>query len=136
MEIPDAIQRQFDATAVNRHLGFRLLQSGGQCGIVEMEPGDEHLQEKGIVHGGLLSALADTAAVYALFPDLLDGQSMTSIEFKVNFLRPVTRDGGCIRATSGVIQRGRRIGVCEVDVVQAGKAVARGTFTYLFFGVE
>jgi uncharacterized protein (TIGR00369 family) len=58
---------------------------------------------------------------------------LTSIEFKVNFLRPATADGGDVTATSRVIRAGRQIGTCEVTVAQDEQEVARGLFTYLFF---
>lgn len=58
---------------------------------------------------------------------------MTGVELKMNFLRPALADRGELRARSRVVQRGRRIGVCQVEVSQADRPVALGTFTYLFF---
>jgi uncharacterized protein (TIGR00369 family) len=46
----------------------------------------EFAQEYGVVHGGILAALADTAAVYLTLPHLTDAEGMTSIDFKGNFL--------------------------------------------------
>lgn len=122
----------FDGVPVNRHLGFRLTQCKSGTATVEMQVRAEHLQEEGVLHGGLLTTLADTAAVYALMPDLAPDGAMTSIEFKMNFLRPAKLDRGILRATSRVVRRGRKIAVCDVDVQQAAVQVATGTFTYLF----
>jgi uncharacterized protein (TIGR00369 family) len=89
------------------------------------------LQEYGIVQGGIFSALADMAAVYLLIPEAMDRGHVNGIEFKMNFLRPATRDGGELAAIATPLKIGRRIAVCSVDVVQGDRLVARGTFTYL-----
>ncbi len=73
--------------------------------------------------------------MYAVHPYLPDGLTMTSIEFKLNFLRPATVGGGPLVATARVVRRGRRVAVCDVDVWQDGEAVATGLFTYLLFEV-
>ena len=73
-----------------------------------------------------------TAAVYALRPGLPSGHIMTSIEFKLNFLSPARADKGTLVARARVVRQGRRVGVCDVDVEQAGVVVAKGLFTYLF----
>ena len=93
-------------------------------------------QEAGVVHGGVLSTLADTAAVYTLFPYLEEGESMTSIEFKMNFLRPALIDGGSVTARANLVRRGSRIALCEVDVFQARRLVGKGLFTYMILGAE
>jgi uncharacterized protein (TIGR00369 family) len=91
------------------------------------------LQETGIVHGALVAALADTAAVYLVLPDLPEGHTMASIEFKVNFLRPGLAGAGDIEARSRLVQRGSRVVVCDVDVVQRRRLIAKALFTYLIF---
>ena len=122
----------FDRTPINRHLGFRLVEAGSGSATVEMEARPEYAQEEGVVHGGILTALADTAAVYALLPDLPRDRTVTSIEFKVNFLRPAKPTGGVLQAKSRIVRRGRTIAVCDVEVHQNAVHVATGTFTYLY----
>ena len=100
---------------------------------MSMPAGPSFLQETGIVHGALVAALADTAAVYLTLPDLPEGQTMASIEFNVNFLRPGLPGAGDIVARSRLVQRGRRVVVCEVDVVQRRQRIAKALFTYLIF---
>ena len=92
-----------------------------------------YVQEEGIVHGGIISTLADTTAVYAILPALPHDMGMTSIEFKINFLRPVLVDGGDLQATANVVKRGRTIALVDVDVLQQEQLVAKGLFTYLMF---
>ena len=122
----------FADVPINRLLGFELRSSSPEGATVAFTPRADFAQEYGVTHGGLLAALADTAAVYALHPFLEPGERMTSIEFKVNFLAPATAAGGEVVAISSVIRRGRTVAVVKADVTQAGKAVAVGLFTYIF----
>ena len=96
-----------------------------------MQIRDDYVQEEGVVQGGIISALADTTAVYIFYPDLHDDQSLTGIEFKMNFLRPALPGEGDLRAVAKLVRRGRRVGLCEVDVFQGQRHIARGLFTYL-----
>lgn len=121
----------FAETPINQFLGLQLVQSNAEGGKVAL-PDCAHLtQEGGVVHGGILSALADTAAVYAVIPHLADGASMTSIEFKMNFFRPGRAGGGELVATAKILKAGRTVNVCESKVMQGEKELAHGVFTYL-----
>lgn len=86
--VDTSVEQAFQASPVNRRLGLRLLDQSGDAATVSAPAAPDFEQETGVIHGGILSTLADTACVYALVPGLSEGQSMTSIEFKVNFLRP------------------------------------------------
>jgi uncharacterized protein (TIGR00369 family) len=83
-----------------------------------------------LVHGGAIAGLIDTAATAAVWSgaDLTQSQRGTTVGFTVNFLAGAR---GCdLLATAQVIQRGRTICVCEVQVEGDGKAVARALVTY------
>lgn len=121
----------FSRTAVNRFLHSRLLLHTKDRVEVQMEAKPEFGQEYGIVQGGIISALADTAAVYLLLPGAMDRGSVNGIEFKMNFLRPAMTDGSDLTAIATPVKIGRRIAVCSVDVMQKDRMVAQGTFTYL-----
>ncbi|MCI0612637.1 PaaI family thioesterase [bacterium] len=127
------MQESFYKVPINQHLGFRLISRSPESASITMEPSSEFIQEEGIIHGAILTALADTAAVYTFHPDLSPDMTMTSIEFKVNFFSPALIDGGAITARSSVIRKGRKIGVCDVDVMQGNRHIAKGLFTYLFY---
>jgi uncharacterized protein (TIGR00369 family) len=130
---PDAdLTRSFGAVPINDHFRFRLEASSLEQAAVSLEPRAAFRQETGVVHGGVLATLADTAAVYLFFPFLPAGGSMASIEFKLNFLAPAAVDGERLLARARVVRRGTRVGVCEVEVSQAERLVAKGLFTYLF----
>ena len=123
---------EFSNVSVNRELGFQLLGSSDGVCRVSMPATARHLQGEGRIQGGILAALADTAAVYLLLPRLGEHQTCTSIEFKLNFLGPARAGAGDLVATGRVKKQGRTVAVCTVDVEQAGAAIATGLFTYLF----
>jgi len=122
----------FASVPFNRHFDWTLARCDDAGAAVEMAPRPEYLQEGSVVHGGLLSALADTAAAYALMPTLAADRTMTGVEFKMNFLRPATLGGGTLRASGRVVRRGRSLAVCEVRVAQGESEVALGLFTFLY----
>lgn len=123
----------FQEVPINKFLRYKLVSHGAGEAVVSMEARPEFLQEEGLVQGGILSAIADTAAVYTFLPDLDEAQNMTSIEFKVNFLKPAVPGRGPIVARAKVVQRGRKVGVCDVEVSQGESLVLKGLFTYMFY---
>lgn len=122
---------RFTDAPVNRLFGFELLDIDARGASVAFRPRAEHAQEYGVVHGGILSALADTAAVYTILPGLKPGERMTSIEFKVNFLAGATTGGGEVVATARLVRKGRTVAVVSADVHQGQVHVATGLFTYI-----
>ncbi len=127
-EVRDA----FGEVPINRHLGFILQERSAERTVVSLDLQREFVQETGVVHGGVIATLADTAAVYLFMPDLDPDEHMTSVEFKLNFLRAVDPERGPLVAVSSPIRRGSRIGVADVSVSQGERVVAHGLFTYLF----
>ena len=122
---------RFATTPVNRLFGFELVDLDARGASVAFRPRPEHAQEYGVVHGGILSALADTAAVYTVLPGLKPGERMTSIEFKLNVLAGATPDGGEVVASARLVRKGRTIVVVSADVHQGQVHVATGLFTYI-----
>ena len=126
------VKEFFAAIPVNRFLGFKLiLCEDGRC-IMKMPAREEFRQEGGVVQGGIVAAFADTASAYAFVSSLGEGETMTGVEFKVNFLEAARLDAGQLEATATVVRRGRQWGVAEVRVAQGGKTILTGLFTYLF----
>lgn len=122
---------RFAATACNRWLGLRLVSRSRARVVVEMPVRAEFVQEEGVVQGGILTALADTTAVWLVWPDLDAKTGMTGIEGSMRFLAPALANGGVLVATATPLRVGRTIAVCETLVQQDGRDVAKGTFTFL-----
>ena len=109
-------------------VGFRMLSYGEGEARFEMEAGRRHHNPMGTVHGGILCTLADSAMGMAFASTLGEGESFTSLEVKINFLRPVF--DGKLFAEGKVVHRGRTMGLVECDVTtEDGKLVARAVST-------
>jgi len=88
----------------------------------------------GMVHGGLVCTLLDTATGCALHSTLPDGVGYTSVEIKVNYLKAVTVASGPLTAVGTVVKAGSRIGFAEAAATDAsGALVATATSTLLIF---
>ena len=96
--------------------------------MVALEAGEKHANPMGRVHGGVISALADAAMGTAYGRVLLESEDFSTIELKVNFMRPVKF--GRIVATARIVQRGLRIGFLDCEIHNGrGQLVATGTCT-------
>lgn len=96
--------------------------------VFEMEAGRRHHNPMGTVHGGILCDIADAAMGFAFATTLGPGESFTTLELKINFLRPVFE--GKLTAAAQVVHRGKTVGMVECQVSNAeGKVVARVSST-------
>jgi len=111
-------------------LNLRLLEADEGRVVFGAVPAAAHYNGMGVVHGGLAAALLDSALGCAVNTMARRGQVFTTLELKVNFTRPLTREVGPIRCEARVIQIGSRVATAEGRVVdEAGKLYAHGTTT-------
>lgn len=109
-------------------VGFRMLSFGDGESRFEMDAGRRHHNPMGTVHGGILCTLADSAMGMAFASTLGEGETFTTLEIKVNYLRPVFE--GKLFASAKVVHRGRTVGLVECDVTtEDGKLAARAVST-------
>jgi uncharacterized protein (TIGR00369 family) len=110
-------------------IGFYPVSVEPGQAIFELEADpSRHANPMGTLHGGILSTLADTAMGMAYAASLGDNETFTTLELKINFLRPVWR--GRLRATAHVVQAGRTVGLTECDIVDdKGRLVVRASST-------
>jgi uncharacterized protein (TIGR00369 family) len=110
-------------------MGFRFVSIEPGVAVFEIEADPaRHGNPMGTVHGGVLCTLADSAMGMAYAATLAEGESFTTLEIKINFLRPVWR--ATLTATGRVVQAGRSVGLMECDVVDDhGRLVARASST-------
>ena len=99
----------------------------------EGEPGEEHYNPIGVVHGGYASTLLDSVMGCAVHTTLPAGIAYTTQTLEVKFARPITRDTGPVRAEARVVHRGRRQATTEATLKAAGsdKLLATATGTCL-----
>ena len=101
---------------------------GGGESEMTLDVTERHANPMGTVHGGIVCDLADAAMGTAYFSTLEDGESFTTLELKVNFLRPFWT--GRLVARGRVVSRGRTVGLSECDVLDVeGRLVARASST-------
>jgi uncharacterized protein (TIGR00369 family) len=99
-------------------------------------PGPRHYNPIGSVHGGYAATLLDSCMSCAVQTVVPAGSSYTTLELKVNFVRPITCESGRIYAEGRVLSSGRRTGTAEGFVRDGnGKLLAHGTTTCLIFPV-
>ncbi|HEX4835250.1 MAG TPA: PaaI family thioesterase [bacterium] len=109
-------------------IGFTLTAVEPGRAIVEFEAAPRHANPMGTLHGGVLCDIADAAMGMAYFSTLEEGETFTTLELKINFLRPVWN--GSLRATGKVVHRGRTVGLVECDITdEAQRLVARASST-------
>jgi uncharacterized protein (TIGR00369 family) len=113
---------------ISRLLGFVLKSIEPGRAVFEMEADERHHNPLGTLHGGIYCDLADAAMGYAYGATLAEGETFTTVELKINFLRAVRK--ATLTAEARVVKAGRTLGYVECDVKdQTGKLVARAAST-------
>jgi uncharacterized protein (TIGR00369 family) len=109
-------------------VGFRLISAEPGRAVFELDATERHANPMGTLHGGVLCDVADAAMGVAYATTLDEGESFTTLELKINFLKPFWT--GRLVATGRLVKRGRTIGLVECDVTdEQGSLVARASST-------
>jgi uncharacterized protein (TIGR00369 family) len=111
-------------------IGFRLLAIDPGRSQFVLDADSRHGNPMGTLHGGILCDIADAAMGMAYASTLDEGESFTTLELKINFLRPVTV--ARLVADGVVVQRGKTVGMAECTVTdERGRLIAKATSTCL-----
>jgi len=134
MEItPDVLEKiraKFEQNHFPQMVGIEIDTIEPGRAKLSLEVSEKHRQLQGIMHGGAMATLIDTAVAFAIVGASEPGAKFTTIELKVNYLRPIVE--GRVIAEARLIQNGKRIIVAECDVFDpAGKLAAKGLLTYM-----
>ena len=128
-EFVDFAQSRVKGSNFSALMGFEVekLFEGGA--VLCMTTEDRHRQIHNVMHGGVIAALADTAAAIAAYTVVPEGTEVVTVELKINYLLPV--GGGKIWAEAGVLRAGRNFVVVECDVTNhEGALVAKALMTF------
>jgi len=118
-------------------LGFHLTEVEPGRAVFESLPELRHYNPIGTVHAGLAATLLDSALGCAIFSTLAKGEGWTTLELKLNLVRPLSRDTGPVRAEGRIVHRGRTVATSEGDLKDsAGKLYAHATTTCMIFPPE
>ena len=129
-QIEKFVRGEIPPPPVARLVGFKLTSVQPGEAIVELEAGEVHANPMGTLHGGVLCDIADAAMGLAYAAALDDGESFTTLELKINFLKPVWK--AKLRATGRVIKQGKTVGLVECVVMDdKGNLIARASSTCL-----
>ncbi len=113
---------------IARLIGFDLISVKPGEGVVEFQSTEAHANPMGTLHGGALCDIADIAMGVAYSSNLDEGESFTTLELKINFLKPVWK--ARLIAVGRVVKQGRTVGMVECDITDdKGSLVARATST-------
>jgi len=99
---------------VARLIGMTMASAELGRVVMEMEVGPQHANPMGTLHGGILCDLADAAMGMAYASTLDEGETFTTLELKINFLKPVW--SGRLTATGRMVKGGRTVGLVECDI--------------------
>ncbi|HXX29890.1 MAG TPA: PaaI family thioesterase [Myxococcaceae bacterium] len=130
-EIEARVRSIYERAAFVQALGIRLesAAAGTVTAVLPVRP--DHLQQDGLVHAGVLATMADHAAGAAAVTGVAPEETVLSVEFKLNLLRPAR--GPELRVRAEVLRQGRRLCVVESSVFggprDAPELVAKATVT-------
>jgi uncharacterized protein (TIGR00369 family) len=110
-----------------RLIGIELEEVTRGAAVLRMEVRDQLRRNGGTTHGGAIASLIDTAAAFAIMTLLEPGQTTTTIDLTVHYLRPLLE--GHARARARVIRAGRRVAVVSVDVTGESETLAATALT-------
>jgi uncharacterized protein (TIGR00369 family) len=115
-------------------IGFRLVEVEEGRAVFELEPAEHQYNPFGTLHGGVTAGVIDAATGCAVHSTLPKGAGFTSLEIKVNYVRPVTTETGLLRCEGRVVHTGNRIALAEGKVTDGeGKLYAFGVSTIMIF---
>ena len=124
------IEGRFPPPPIAELMGFRLVEVDHGLATFECEPGEQHYNPIGVVHGGLAMTLLDSCMGCSVHTSLPAGTAYTTLEAKVNLVRAITATTGKVRAVGKLVHGGKSIATAEGRIVDAaGRLYAHGTTT-------
>lgn len=117
-EVPASYRDTIPHDCLLSLLGIVLTHAGPGAARATMTVDRAHLNQRGVMQGGAVVALADAAAGWATYPAVAEGARFTTLEFKANLLG-AGREGDTLTAIARPVHLGRRTMVLDVDVLQA-----------------
>jgi uncharacterized protein (TIGR00369 family) len=111
-------------------MSMKLVSVAIDRASLELQTARCHLQPYGIVHGGVLATLVDTATFWSAFMRIPEDAGLVNVDLKLNYLKPVEK--GLLRAEGFTIRSGKTISYAESKVLDAdGELIAHGTSTLM-----
>src|SRR5262245_28204800 len=129
-QIKQVVEGKTPPPPIAELIGFQIVSVEPGRAVIEFEAGPAHTNPMGTLHGGVLCDITDAAMGLAFGATLDEGESFTTLELKINFLKPIWK--ARLKATGQVVKSGRTVGLVECDVIDERESlVARATSTCL-----
>lgn len=121
-------RRQVEPPPIAKLIGMEIESVERGRAVTSLHAEARHANPMGTLHGGILADLADAAMGMAYASTLAEGEAFTTLELKINFLRPVW--DAHLTAIGTVKQGGRTVGLVECDVIdEDGRLIAHASST-------
>ncbi len=128
-EVEASLRERLDHNPFVRFMGVEVPELGEGYARFTLEIRPDFHNSQGFLQGGVIAALADEAVAYALFSLVPEGEMISTVEMKINFLAPAQQ--GVLEAQALIRKRGRTLSLGEVEVTQDTRLVAKGMCTYI-----
>jgi len=126
----EAVRNLVHAAPYPAMIGLNIAELDFDKCRIELTLRNDHLQPFGIVHGGVLATLIDTATFWAAFMRLPEDAGLVNVDLKLNYLKAVV--SGHLRAEGECLRAGRQISYTVASVYnESGELVAHGTSTMM-----
>jgi uncharacterized protein (TIGR00369 family) len=123
-----------EPSGMARLMNMRLVEVSEGRAVFAVSPDERHYNGIGIAHGGLAATLLDSALGCAINTAMPAGRIFTTLEMKVNYVRPMRRETGEVLCEARVLHAGGRVATAEGRILDAaGKLYAHGTATCMLF---
>jgi uncharacterized protein (TIGR00369 family) len=127
--VTELVRQRMRESKSSELLGFEVESVHDGRAIFRLDVRPRHKQIHGVVHGGILAALADTTAAIAAYTVVPRGVELATLELKINYLEPVP--GGRVKADGRVLRRGRNFVVTECEIWnESGSMAAKALLTF------
>jgi acyl-CoA thioesterase len=127
--VTQLVRRRMRESKATELLGFDVESVHDGRAIFRLDVRPKHKQIHGVVHGGILAALADTTAAIAAYTVIPRGRELATLELKINYLEPVP--GGRVKADARVLRSGRNFIVTECEIFnETGLLAAKALLTF------
>src|SRR5208337_1671487 len=128
-KVTGLVRRRMRESKATELLGFDVESVHDGRAIFRLDVRPKHKQIHGVVHGGILAALADTTAAIAAYTMIPRGTELATLELNINYLEPVP--GGRVKADARVLRSGRNFVVTECEIFnETGSLAAKALLTF------
>ncbi len=126
----ERVERALGTVPFARLLGLQLESVAPGDAVLTLPIREDHKQNHGVVHGGAIASLIDSAMAFAIIPLLAENERTTTVDLTIHYLRGLTE--GVAKSRARVVRAGRRVIVVSAEVFDdKGDLAATAVSTYL-----